>query len=276
MSTTQVDYCQSKAPLPAQDLDETMNLGIVGDIFTGYRNAAQVVACESASLAGKPLVAKFYDPLYAAFDDDEFPGPRDPVSATEHDFVNEACAYQELDSVLGGGLIPKYYASWKLELPLNGTTRVVFLVLMGHIQRIPLIQFDAKRLQVGAQLNVVAKVMEADLAMRFVGVNHNDLAPRNIFCDRDDIGDPELQIRVNDFNIARIDRYLGVQLPCLAHSLPVSPIQFYQRGRITALGEWENHYWSDNVGRMTWMKERWGCSKAHQPVKEEALESLKD
>ena len=274
-STTQVQRCLSASPLPCEMLNETIELEIVDEIVTGYAQKAQVVRCSSPSLqTKKPIVAKIFDPLYMPFESREFRGvPRDPLRAADDRFSTEASAYEELNSHFGGGLIPEYFGSWRLEFPLLDKFRTVFLVLMEFIPGISLRQFDPERCTRDERLNLLSKVMEANIAMHYVGVSHNDLAPRNIFCDRDEIGDPDLKIRIVDFDIARLSRYLGYEALSSKQPLPPSPIQYYHRNYIITMPEWAD-YRSDHRANLEWMRSIWGGSTAYMPVEEDLLQDF--
>jgi serine/threonine protein kinase len=152
-------------------------------------------------------------------------------------FSCEAAAYTELDPRLGGFAIPKYYGSWKLELPLikSSSSRTVYSILIEKVPGIPLAKFNPETHTSGERRNVLAKVHEADTAMHFAGVTHSDLAPRNIICDRADLGDPDLKIRIIDLDFARVYRFLGLEVPCLMHSRPVSPIERHWDGPIVEM-----------------------------------------
>lgn len=275
-STTLVEHCLSSVPLPSQKLDETAAVEIVDTISVGDgKGGAQIVVCTTPpSISDVPVVAKIYDPLYDMFMNDRFPGiPRDPIARADSDFTTESAAYAELDPKLGGGLIPRYHGSWMLELPLLGRSRVVYLVLMEKVIGVSLDRFPraAKDFSRNERLNVMRRVMEADTAIDFAGAVHDDLAPRNVICDRKDLSDPELGIRVIDFNTAQIYRLLGSQAPCTTYMLPESPVRRYWDDHVVEMGDWAEDYYDNEEAWRSWLVETWGTSDAYQPVEPEFL-----
>ena len=264
-STTKVDLCRSITPLPCRAVDEWIDLDIVGDIAIGDDRRSQLVVAETAgssiSVSSNGLVAKIYDPLYGSLESRHVCGiPTDIIETADAKFTCEAAAYTELDPRLGGSVILKYYGSWKLELlfTTSSSPRTVYLILMEKVPGIPLARFNPETHTSGERLNVLAKVLEADTAMDFAGVDHRDLAPRNIICDRADFRDPDLEVRVIDLDVAQVYRLLGFEVPCLTHSHPVSPIERHWDGPIAQMEDWaDDELLCEDEAWIRFLRSRW-------------------
>ena len=178
----------------------------VGD-GRGRGRGTQVIACARDG-GDEPLVAKVYDPLYYPFADDDFPDiPNDVVLRAEGNFTLESAAYTLLDGKFGGKLMPKFYGSWR---DLKGIRRPAGFTLVERINRVPLDKLDPQRYTQQERLRVVALALEAELEMRFAGVNDDDIAPRNIICSSDHFSAPDFSIRIIDFNFVTILPLRGI------------------------------------------------------------------
>ncbi|KUJ19426.1 uncharacterized protein LY89DRAFT_695964 [Mollisia scopiformis] len=259
-TTTLVDYCLSASsrPLPCESLKETATFEVLDELAVGdglgRGGDSQVFTCIRHS-DKEELVAKVYDPLYYPFADDE----------AEHDFALESAAYVQLDEKLGGSLIPKFYGSWAPDLPLKHQNRSVFFTLLENIRGTPLSVLDPDLYTQKDRLNVLALSMEADLKLRFEGVVHNDIAPRNIICSGKDLLAENLRLGIIDFNVAIVSPLLGVDAPCESESLPESPVEWFWGSRPVGMREWVPVEWKGH-GWHRWLKERWGGSLKYKPV----------
>ncbi|CAN6644425.1 hypothetical protein TRVA0_020S01794 [Trichomonascus vanleenenianus] len=103
----------------------------IGD---GYNSQVFIVRARSdleRIKRGQKLVAKVYDPLYVIDDDG---GYVDPFAVVDNDYTHEVRVYEEL-SDYQGGLIPIFYGSFSMDIPVEGSqTREVRLILLEYIQ----------------------------------------------------------------------------------------------------------------------------------------------
>ncbi|CAK7263640.1 hypothetical protein SEPCBS57363_000671 [Sporothrix epigloea] len=148
------------------------------------------------------IVAKIFDPLYYYHN-----GDFDIVELADMEYCREAFAYQHLlREGVDGHLLPAYYGSYSLDVPLTeeqncffgqhmGTDhpllqepepfRRVRLILMERIEgqsmTSQLVYGDVNGLSDEARLDVIASTLEAYSQLYYHGLAHGDLAPRNIF-----------------------------------------------------------------------------------------------
>lgn len=262
-TTTLVDYCMSVAPtpLPCEPLGETSNFEVLDGITVGdgpHRGCgSQVVVCKREGHA-EPLVAKFFDPLYYPFFDDDFPSiPNNVVSNAEHDFALESAAYIQLDGRLGGRLVPQFHGSWVLDLPLKHVSRSVGFVLMERLGGIPLDKLDPAHYSRDERLRVLALSMEAEVELFHAGVLHYDIAPRNVICSGANLQSEDLSVKIIDFGLTSVLPLLGAKAPCESKPLPESPLESFWNGRQVDMRQWE----PEGMGQPEWeqwLQERWG------------------
>ncbi|AEO70750.1 uncharacterized protein THITE_2171416, partial [Thermothielavioides terrestris NRRL 8126] len=217
-----------------------------------------------------------YDPLYYPFADDDFPYmPNNVILRAESDFTLESAAYSQLDGKLGGSLIPKFYGSWLLWLPLKDVRRPVGFTLMELVKGVPLNALDPKHYTPQERLRVIALSMEAALEIRFAGVMHDDIAPRNIICSGKDFSAPDFSIRVIDFNFVTVFPLLGLRPPCDSEPLPESPIEWFWNSRPPDMRDWLPDGWrKGDEGRRLWnqwLKETWAGTTRFKPAPEHLL-----
>ena len=232
-STTLVDYCLLAAayPLPCEESGETASFKVLRELTVGDGSdrgrGSQVVTCKRRGQR-EPLVAKIYDLLYYPFANEDFwDMPNDVVADVENDFAVESAAYALLDERLGGILIPKFYGSWLLDLPLKEANRPVGFILMEHLKGVPLSTLDPKLYSQEARLRILALSIEAQLEMRFAGVIHEDVAPRNVICSGKDFMAGDFRIKIIDFGLVNILPLAGIDAPCKSEPLPESPVEWF-------------------------------------------------
>ncbi|KAL2128581.1 hypothetical protein VTI74DRAFT_8994 [Chaetomium olivicolor] len=257
-TTTLVDYCVSAAskPLPCEDLEETAAFKVVTCKRRGHKEA---------------LVAKIYDPLYYPFaDPDVSYMPDDVIASAEGDFTLESAAYAQLDKRLGGSLIPKFHGSWFLELPLKQINRPVGFILVEYLKGVHLNTLNPKLYTQQERLRVLALCMEAEIELRFAGVIHNDLAPRNIICSGRDFLARDFQVKIIDFNFVEILPLLEGKAPYESEPLPESPVELFWNYPSREMEDWLPEGWGKSEWNR-WLREMWGTSTRFMPVPEDLL-----
>ncbi|PWY77313.1 hypothetical protein BO94DRAFT_568278 [Aspergillus sclerotioniger CBS 115572] len=129
---------------------DTVEFEILDPIKVGDGHNAQVFNIRIRSVppnsktlqGGTELVAKVYDPLYQNDDG----GYLNPFLCMDKYYTHEVHAYHVL-SCLQGGLIPRFYGSYSLDIPCYGTdngpeTRAVRLILIEHIPGLSMLETD--------------------------------------------------------------------------------------------------------------------------------------
>ncbi|KAI6369437.1 hypothetical protein MCOR25_004397 [Pyricularia grisea] len=180
-----VDDPEAREGKSLSDVDE---LQIIEKIRGGIGYAAQLVVCRRQG-SDETCVAKFFDPLYAngstRYRADD---PHSWGINMDLDYSNEAACYQELNPSLGGSVVPRYYGSWTTTFPIETdkgpAIRVVALILLEHIHGVSLHKAELKHLSPAQCLDITARILHCETLICSRGVEHLDLAPRNILvCD---------------------------------------------------------------------------------------------
>ncbi|OAA63517.1 Protein kinase-like domain protein [Niveomyces insectorum RCEF 264] len=204
--------CLQTPPVgPEPDPDApTLTMTIIEELRVHAGQGVQVVACrisggELVTSTGTVVapdhtfVAKIYDPLYYFYN-----GARDVVEKADHDYSREAAAYEHLQRIgVDGELLPAFAGTYTMNVPLEPEQRAI----LAAYNREPLTEADTTRpvrvlltdkvegesmlyrvtfggllsLPDGVRLNAIATCMEAYARLVWLGVVHNDFAPRNIF-----------------------------------------------------------------------------------------------
>ncbi|PWY78361.1 hypothetical protein BO70DRAFT_380595 [Aspergillus heteromorphus CBS 117.55] len=166
---TPVENCLRNPPLPGRLESGTLPLEILDTIRVGDCHSAQVFTIQAHKEQGlvphhQPLVAKVYDPLY--LDDDG--GLVDQFHCVDRFYTHEVRAYQTL-AAFQGGLIPRFYGSFSLDIPVEGAgTRAVRLILIEYIPGLSMQQANPSEFP----RHVLHLVYEKDILL-------TDLSPRN-------------------------------------------------------------------------------------------------
>lgn len=161
------------------------------------------IACPPPSTSPPTsVVAKIFDPMYY-----HHSGTYDIVDMADMEYCRETAAYKHLvREGADGKLLPAYYGSYSVELPLSqeqkeylaeikgedhpllhepNPVRRVRIILMERVEGRPmttqLVFGDVNGMSNEARLEVVATTLEAYARLYFHGITHGDLAPRNVF-----------------------------------------------------------------------------------------------
>ncbi|KAH8821447.1 hypothetical protein F5884DRAFT_745770 [Xylogone sp. PMI_703] len=243
---------------PCEPLEETATFEVLNELSVGdglQRGGSQVFTYIRNSNKDQPLVAKVYDPLYYPFTDYDYPYiPNDVVATAEHHFALESAAYSHLDERLGGGLIPKFYGSWILNIPLKHQNRPVRFILLEYVKGVPLSALDPNAHTQEERLNVLALSMEACLELFFADVAHNDIAPRNVICSTRNFLAEDLRVRIIDFNVATIYPLFGYDPPYKSQKSPKSPLEIFWMCWPGALEDWVPQEWVTQDERHDWRR----------------------
>ncbi|CAK7568351.1 MAG: hypothetical protein SEPTF4163_006339 [Sporothrix epigloea] len=247
------------------------------------------------------IVAKIFDPLYYYHN-----GDFDIVELADMEYCREAFAYQHLlREGIDGHLLPAYYGSYSLDVPLTEEQRCFFgqhmgtdhpllqgsepfrcvrLILMERIEgqsmTSQLVYGDVNGLSDEARLDVIASTLEAYSQLYYHGLAHGDLAPRNIFLKdlEEKSGNQPVQqkykLRFHRFVDLGLAHVLGMPVSAFARqsvdeTRPRNPIRLFWN--VFDSGAVSMHYWLPSSMRCTesfqrWMLQRWYNDTRFEPV----------
>jgi tRNA A-37 threonylcarbamoyl transferase component Bud32 len=127
--------------------------------------------------------------------------------------------------------MPKYFGPWTVDVPITmeGETkyREVRMILIEHVVGTRLQDMKPANLAREERENIMIKLIEADSDLRFFGLRHDDLAPRNVIVsaiDRTATGDstptnappfahPSLRLCFIDFGLSTVLEIIEGKLP---------------------------------------------------------------
>lgn len=276
--TTLAELCLDR-PAPRGETvtnEEPQTLEIVKEIQCGDDSGAQIVVCRFSGSQDE-VVAKIYDPLYYGFAHRMWSNqPRDVVYEAHMDYCREVAAYAELDDMLGGKEIPKYYGSWTIQLPLDipgrePTLRDIPLVLMEYIRGTQMTYLNPESVPESVRMEIVTRLVETRSKIHFAGVRHRDVSQRNIIVC---LVEPDVVERVAfvDFNFAVVDRldnfeeqFRGMERDPKPNKLP-NPIDAWWGGTLYGVaGEWLPKSWEMRLRAcQEWLYERYGSSEDYE------------
>lgn len=180
-----LERCLLHPPLPGSDRPHTVLMELTGTIRIGDNQSAQLAAVQVLNvtpttthglLTNQTLVAKLYDPLYFDHDQDD----ADPFLCVDRDYSRETATYTAL-SKLQGTVIPKYYGSYSLEIPVDATRkRFVRLILIELITGTSMQQLDPAGFSQLERQIIMKAVIDVESLIYTYNVQHRDIHPRNI------------------------------------------------------------------------------------------------
>lgn len=263
---THSEWCLTHPPenTPVPDNVPARSLRLLKQLSCERCTGAKVFSCVVDGNEHQTLVAKIYDPLYYAY-------VEDVAWQADMDYSVEAGAYEDIrDAGLDGKYTPKYYGSWAIQVSFSTSPpikRTVCLVLMEHLKGFTmesLIQTNLKsRIPPIQRLDIMGRILEIDQKLKFAGVRHADLEPRNIMLvnlDLDQYKPP--RIVLFDFNIASCLNRPGCKMQKYPTTRPINPLYTTWRCPPSIFEFWvpEPHLSRPEVWR-GWAKRRWHKSR---------------
>jgi hypothetical protein len=128
------------------------------------------------------------------------------------------------------------------------------------------------------RLDVLASIIEAEIALFQAGIVHQDVAPRNVLISRS-----PMRIVLIDFNYSLVYKYFEFGREYLESrdpdALPVSPVERYWTSPMFTeeFGEWIPQTWlADENGMLQWLCTRWGRSTKFAPLSKDFLSTYGD
>ncbi|KAH7412322.1 hypothetical protein DE146DRAFT_642820 [Phaeosphaeria sp. MPI-PUGE-AT-0046c] len=235
-----LEWCLANPPAPGvRHPDTARDVEIAQIIRCGKTCGAQVV------LTADGLVAKIYDPLYY-----DFCYKANVTSIAEVDYVTEVGAYSDpIGTSIQGDLMPTYHGSWTLDLPIivDGVDKIreARLIMMEYIPGAPMQDLDPRRLTDQERENIMIKFIEADVDLRFLGIEHGDFEPRNVILS---IREGSDTYETNAFRLCIID-YARCALSAVDGCGYRGPSPEYYN----PLFYWPGQFWYSDWG---WLQER--------------------
>jgi hypothetical protein len=180
---TRLDWCLAFPPVETEESPwpEEATLRIAKTLHL-VQHGPRILSCAVDGWPDKSYIAKIYDPLYYA----------DPFDYELH-YSNEAACYEDVwRAGYEGTYTPKFYGTWTCDIPIDDPacvqqTRPVRMVLLEEIRGVTMstiiendLTFSIPPLE---RLKLMAKVLELDSKLEFVGVRCLDLAPRNVLLE---------------------------------------------------------------------------------------------
>jgi len=218
-------------------------------------------------------VAKVYDPLYYGFANLMWSDlPRDVTYVADGDYTREVAAYEYLDNHdFRGPEVPAYYGSWTFDLPTDSQptdsdagnhSRSVRMILIEHIDGMTMLDMNLARTPTDYRLDVLSRMMEAESRLRHIGLNHNDVSPRNILvCGYDSIREGPTRVCLFDFNIAviteRSEDVVKKGIVPKKTTLPQSPVDLWWSRVDIEFGTWMPDGWDMRAWHQ-WLLDKYG------------------
>ncbi|RAL13222.1 uncharacterized protein BO97DRAFT_343147, partial [Aspergillus homomorphus CBS 101889] len=220
-----LERCLKNHILLGEPGSQTADLEIIDPIKVGDCHNSQVFVAEvqerdAVENKKRTVVVKVYDPLY--FDDDE--GYLNPFLCMDRHYTHEVHAYTSF-SHLQGSLIPEFYGSFSLEIPVSeSTVRIVRLIVMEYIPGIFMQQAIPEDFALPCRQQIIKSVIEFESRQAY---QHNiilyELTPRNVML-LDPARYPQRKIVFLDFDGAHFGRRFGTTKPTLSWSQYISPL----------------------------------------------------
>ncbi|GAD96612.1 conserved hypothetical protein [Paecilomyces variotii No. 5] len=259
-----VDRCLLHPPLPGSDGVLKVDFKITRPLRVGsnhHRTQLVVVNIVKTHVPakdlheGKTLVAKVYDPLYAA-DEDNYVNP---FLVADKNYTHETAAYRKLADVQGS-LIPRYYGSFSLEIPTKRQQpRYVRLILIEFIPGSSMLDIDPGNLSQSHRQLIMKSIIDFTTLLYTRDMVHQDLFQRNILVIN--AGSDEQMVVFIDFGDMRFTRTIYAEPELEARAFPgtyVSPLLKWHKahGRTSEFKNWIDWDWQ------SWLEAEYGHTRA--------------
>ncbi|CAN6595979.1 hypothetical protein TRVA0_001S02014 [Trichomonascus vanleenenianus] len=256
---TWIERCLRHPPLAGELGTRTLDLEVVDTLKVGDGQNEQVFIVEAQSdlesiRRGQKLVAKAYDPLYLQNRE----GILDPFYIADEHYGREVHFYHEF-SDYQGGLIPKFYGSFSLDVRIPESflvgidnqglnTRQVRLILVELIPGLTMMQANPADFSQQARKRMMKTVIDFESSVYKQGITLRDLWPRNIIVTAPQIS-RERELVFVDFAMIAIHDSM----------LPKTPTEYVFIGTyISPLLRWKSLYRIEKFGDwIDWQWKRW-------------------
>ncbi|KAK9235325.1 hypothetical protein V1525DRAFT_421429 [Lipomyces kononenkoae] len=243
---------------------------VVEPVRTGDRHNAQVVTIRTeyvptelthAIPTDSYFVAKIYDPLYFDHEQDDV----DAFLSTDQEYSREAAAYRKL-SFMQGTIIPKFYGTFTLELPVanKGISRSVRLIILEAIPGKPMTQLVPMDYSQVERQGIIKALIEAESLLYTNDVWHRDIHPRNVLVSGNVGENCSRRVIIVDFGKAWVGRAHPLLAPEAAKKylpgIPISPVLCWSKAwwpyLQVSFAEWIDWDWEP------WLEHHFGSTSA--------------
>lgn len=168
--------CLIHPPSAGEFMPGVAELEIVGHVRAGDEHNGQllIVRVLNSTLdlpSNIELLAKLYDPLYFDHKQDD----ADPFRYVDSAYIQESGVYRRLADVQGS-IIPKYYGSFSLSLPV----REVRLILMENVPGTSMDNLNPSNFSQPERQAIMKAIIDSDTVLYTNNIKHRDIHPRNI------------------------------------------------------------------------------------------------
>ena len=179
-----IEQCLKNPPAEGSYGPFSLDLCVHDTIRIGNKHHAQVVVVEVLTadspveglLQGELVVAKIYDPLYVDNEDLSI----NPFVVADKHYTHEVATYEAL-SDCQGYMIPDYYGSYSLDIPISSsTTRRVRLILIELIPGSSMREIDPHGLPQQARQKIMKSLIKFETLVFSRDISLIDVSPRNI------------------------------------------------------------------------------------------------
>ncbi|CAN6646374.1 hypothetical protein TRVA0_021S02036 [Trichomonascus vanleenenianus] len=252
---TWIERCLRHPPLAGELGSGTIDLEVLDTFKVGDGQIAQVFIVEAQSTLeniqrGQKLVAKVYDPLYLENGETIL----DPFYIADEHYGREVRFYHQF-SDYQGGLIPKFYGSFSLDLRIPESflkgidnqglkTRQVRLILIELIPGTSMQQKNSKDFSQQTRQRMIKSVIDFESLVYQQGITLRDLMPRNVIVTSSEIS-RERQLVFVDFAIIVFhDNMLPKDPPGYDFiGTYISPLLRWKNYRIEEFDDWFDWQW---------------------------------
>jgi hypothetical protein len=181
--------CLQNPPLLGSDGNDLSIIKIIEELHVGYGKRAQLVVAkvvespESLCLpVNQNMFAKIYDLLYYG----DTLSEEDPFFGVDYDYTHECAAYRHLSDVQGS-IIPRYFGSFTLTVPVYECSRVVRLILIEQIDGLFMDRLDPRKYSREERQEIMKQIINGESSVYTKNVSHEDLRPQNVIIESGDI-----------------------------------------------------------------------------------------
>ncbi|KAK2760329.1 hypothetical protein FQN54_002397 [Arachnomyces sp. PD_36] len=209
-----LERCLLHPPSPGSPGNLEVEFEIVDEIRAGVYEPAQILVVRIIQAPPEffkklgsttQIVAKFYDTLYWDHSDDG----GDPFHYVEHQYTHEAATYERLTE-LQGKIVPIFYGSYSLELPIDHpseASRSVRLIVMEQIHGSSLLQLKPEDSSQAQRQRIMKLLIDGESAIYTHDIVLGDLHPRNVLVEQDKDAAQQIRRVVHiDFGINMMSR----------------------------------------------------------------------
>ncbi|CAN6644531.1 hypothetical protein TRVA0_020S01948 [Trichomonascus vanleenenianus] len=206
----------------------------IGDGYNSQVFLVQALSKLERIKRWKKLVTKVYDPLYV--DDDD--GIVDPFAIVDNDYTHEVRAYEEL-SDYQGGLIPIFYGSFSMDIPVEGPqTREVRLILLEYIPGLTMQQSNPQAFTKEERQLILKRVIDFESSVYKRDIYLTDFFPPNVIITQNLHERPLVFVDFARSNFGRVGDDMAHMRALFFPGQYISPIVRWGLDRARIFADW--------------------------------------